>query len=129
MEAKICIDTDFLANLLRGRKDEIDFIKSQETKAELSTTYVNLFELYYWAFKSMERENNLAAISALLPKLNLLNFSDEAAKKAGEVLAKLEREGKPIDFRDLFIGAIALTSGYSIKTKNLKHFNRIEGNF
>src|SRR3989344_4358742 len=43
--------------------------------------------------------NNKKAVSILLSRINVLNFSIESAKKAGEILAKLEKEGKPIKFR------------------------------
>lgn len=127
MEDKICLDTDFLVNFLRNQKEEVEFIKENEVGKELATTYINLFELYYGAYKSNEKENNLKAISLLINRINILNFSIESVNKAGEVLAKLEKQGNVIEFRDLFIGAIALASNYSIKTKNVKRFSRIEG--
>ncbi len=127
MEDKICLDTDFLVNFLRNGKEEVDFVIKNEADKILATTYINLFELYYGAHKSKEKENNIKSISILLSRINLLNFSGESAKKAGEILAKLEKEGRPIDFRDLFIGTIALANNYSIKTKNTRHFSRIEG--
>ena len=127
MEDKICLDTDFLVNFLRNSKEEAEFIKKNELNKDLATTYINLFELYYGAYKSSQKQNNLKAISLLLNRLNILNLSDDSVKKAGEILAKLEKEGKMIEFRDLFIGTIALVNNYSIKTKNIKHFNRIEG--
>ena len=127
MEDKICLDTDFLVNFLRNQKEEVEFIKKNEINKDLATTYINLFELYYGAYKSNEKENNLKAIALLLSRINVLDFSINSVKKAGEVLAKLEKEGNIIEFRDLFIGTIALTSDYSIKTKNIKHFSRIDG--
>lgn len=127
MDIKICLDTDFLVNFLRNKKEEVDFIKNNEVDKDLATTYINLFELYYGAYKSKESENNLKAISSLLSRVNILDFSNEAVKKAGEILAKLEKTGTSIEFRDLFIGTTALVNNYSIKTNNIKHFGRIEG--
>lgn len=127
MDSKICLDTDFLVNFLRNKKEEAEFIKKNELDKELATTYINLFELYYGAYKSDERENNLRAIALLLSRITILNFSDESVKKAGEMLAKMEKGGKLMDFRDLFIGTIAMANGYSIKTKNIRHFDKIEG--
>ena len=127
MEDKICLDTDFLVNFLRNETEEVEFIKKNEINKDLATTYINLFELYYGAYKSNEKENNLKAIYSLLNRLNILNFSVDSVKKAGEILAKLEKEGNLIEFRDLFIGTVALVNGYPIKTKNIKHFSRIEG--
>jgi predicted nucleic acid-binding protein len=39
----------------------------------------------------------------------------------------LEAEGRPIDFRDAFIGAIASVNGSVLLTKNVSHFERIPG--
>ncbi|MBI2652971.1 type II toxin-antitoxin system VapC family toxin [Candidatus Woesearchaeota archaeon] len=127
MEDKICLDTDFLVNFLRNNEEEIEFIKKNEVNKDLATTYINIFELYYGAYKSNKKNINLKAISVLLSRINILNFSNESVQKAGEILAKLEREGKSIEFRDIFIGTIALVNNYCIKTNNIKHFNRIEG--
>ena len=127
MENKICLDTDFLVNFLRNGKEEIEFIRKNEANKHIVTTYINLFELYYGAYRSNKPENKLKAISALLNRIHLLNLTNESVKKAGDVQAKLREKGEMIEFRDLFIGTIALVNGCSIKTNNVKHFNRIEG--
>lgn len=127
MEDKICLDTDFLVNFLRNNEEEVEFIKKNEVNKDLATTYINLFELYYGAYKSNKRNINLKAILVLLSRMNILNFSNESVQKVGEIVAKLEKEGKSIEFRDILIGTIALVNNYSIKTNNIKHFNRIEG--
>ncbi len=127
MEDKICLDTDFLVDFLRNKKEAVEFIKDNEINKDLATTYINIFELYYGAYKSNKRQDNIKAITLLLNRIEVLDFSDGAVKKAGEVLAELEKEGKSIEFRDLFIGTIALVNNYSIKTNNVKHFERIEG--
>lgn len=127
MEDKICLDTDFLVNFLRNRKEEVEFIRENEVDKDLATTYINLFELYHGAYKSSEKQNNLQAILELTNRIEILNFSNDPVKKAGEILVKLEKEGKSIEFRDLFIGTIALVNNFAVKTKNIKHFNRIEG--
>jgi tRNA(fMet)-specific endonuclease VapC len=127
MEDKICLDSDFLVNFLRNKQEEVDFVKENEISKDLATTYINAFELYYGASKSNDSNANSKAVAALLNRLTLLNFSDESAQKAGETLAKLERKGNLVDFRDLFIGTISLCEGYAIKTKNVKHFENIQG--
>ena len=88
-----------LAGTWKMNDKEAEFIVKNEIDKNLATTYINLFELYYGAYKSKEKENNIKAVSILLSRINVLNFSIESAKKAGEILAKLEKEGKPIKFR------------------------------
>ena len=126
MENKICLDTDFLINFLRNGKKEAEFVKENELKNNLATTYINAFELYYGAYKSSNKQENIKHLALLLARLELLNLSEESVKKVGEILAALEKEGKAIEFRDILIGTIALVNNFSIKTNNIKHFNRIK---
>ena len=127
LENKICLDTDFLVNFLRNNKNEAEFVKENEIGKELATTFINIFELFYGAYKSSNREENIKLVKLLLNRINLLNLSLESSEKAGEISARLEKEGNPLEFRDILVGTTALVNGYSIKTNNVKHFNKIEG--
>jgi len=124
LEDKICLDTDFLVNFLRNKKEDVDFIVQKEQKVIFATTFINLFELYYGAYKSGSLANVLR-VEELQHRLNILNLSNEAVKKAGQVLATLEKKGELIDFRDLLIGCVAETESFCLKTYNRKHFQRI----
>ncbi len=124
MEDKICLDSDFLVNFLRNKQEEADYIIKHEHRVLLATTQINLFELYYGAYKSGRMENVLK-IEELQHRLKILNLSKVAVKKAGELLAILERQGQPIEFRDLLIGCIAQVEGFCLKTNNKRHFERI----
>jgi len=127
MEDKICLDTDILVNFLRNEEKAVSFIEENETSKELAITYINAFELYYGAYKSNKQEQNLDAAFRLLSRLTLLNLNDDSVREAAKILVKLEKHGSIIDFRDILIGSMALVNKYSIKTNNVKHFNRIEG--
>ena len=124
MEDKLCLDTDFLVNFLRNKKEEVDFIVENESKSVLATTFINLFELYYGAYKS-RRVENVIKLEEITHRLTLLNLSREAVKRAGTLLVVLEQQGNTIDFRDLLIGSIAQTEGFCLKTNNKKHFQKI----
>lgn len=129
MEApKVCIDTGVLIELLRGREPAIKLVKELEDDgASLSTTSVNVFELYYGVLKSKKAEQNLKAVKKLFERFMIFGFTEEAAKIASGVLAELEAKGRTIDLRDLFIGTTALANGYTILTENVEHFKRIKG--
>ena len=125
LEDKICLDTDFLVNFLRNKREEKDFISQNETKIAFVTTIITLFELYYGAYKS-QRIENVLKVEELQHRLNVLPLSKESVKKKQEkILADLEKKGEMIDFRDLFIGCISHAEGFCLKTKNKKHFQRI----
>ncbi len=123
---KICLDTDFLVEFLRENEKAVRFIEESK-ESVLATTFVNLFELYYGAFKSIRPELHLPAVEALKSKLTILNFSDDSAELAGKVRAKLSGKGETVEIRDLFIGAIALVNDFSVKTNNKKDFSKIPG--
>jgi len=123
---KTIIDTDLLIDLLRNQKQATDFIAALEQKNYfLSTTAINIFELYHGANKSQESEKNLQAINVLVNRLSILPLTSKSAQKAGQIYAQLERQGQPVGLRDTFIAAIAITRGCSVATRNQQHFNRI----
>ncbi len=125
---KVCIDTDVLIGVLRGREPAVGRVKELEKGgAILSTTSVNMFELYYGVLKSKKVERNLNAVRKLLERFVALDFIGGVAEKAGEVLVELEAKGRTIDSRDLFVGATALVNGYALLTENVEHFKRIDG--
>ncbi len=124
---KICLDTDFLVDFLRGKDDSVAFVSEKEGTAVLSTTYVTLYELYVGAYKSGNPAGEIASLENLKKQLQLLNLSDSSVRLAGQVRADLMKKGELIDVRDLLIGTVALANGFSIKTKNKRHFSRIPG--
>ncbi len=122
MESHICLDTDFLIDFLRSKPDAVKWVNDHERNHVLSTTIINLFELYYGAYKSSSK--NLRSVEQLSQRLLILNLSHESVKRAGEIKASLETIGQTLDFRDVLIGAVAALNGYAIKTRNVKDFSK-----
>ncbi|MDG6991455.1 MAG: type II toxin-antitoxin system VapC family toxin [Nitrososphaerota archaeon] len=122
---RIALDTDVLIEHLRDKGGGL--VGALEERAELATTVVNAFELYHGAYRSKQTAKNLSAVKNLLSALTLLGMDDVSAERSGEALANLEREGKPIDPRDLFVGCAAVRNGYALMTNNRKHFERVPG--
>jgi tRNA(fMet)-specific endonuclease VapC len=126
MENSICVDTDILVDFLRNKEHAVKWFLKNKDK-NLAITIINLFELYYGAYKSNKHKENLKSIEVLLYNLKVLNLSIEIVNNAAKQYAKLEKEGMPLEFRDIFMGAITLNNGFTLKTKNKRHFERIEG--
>lgn len=124
---KICLDTDFLIDFLRGKKYALSFVSEVEDGAVLATTYVNLYELYVGAFKSENPPQEMTNFEALKNRLQLLNLSEESVKLAGQIRAGLMKKGEIVEIRDLFIGAIAAVNGFAVKTNNVRHFAKLPG--
>ncbi len=128
MEASYCLDTDVLVDLLRGREPSVGAVRAlEDSLAELATTAVTVFELYYGALKSTRAQENLDAVRDLLDRLRVIEIDEGVAELAARHLRRLESVGQPIELADLFIGCAALSRGMTLVTWNIEHFRRIEG--
>src|SRR3989344_5060748 len=96
------LDTTAIIDFLRGEPKIIEKIKNLEEKKR-------------------EKINNLLEATA--------NFSLDisAAKEAGSIHASLKKEGIIIDPEDSMIAGIAKINREKILTRNIKHFQRING--
>lgn len=122
---KVCIDSDYLIDILRKQPEVLKYFRALENESTLlATTVVNSFELYYGAYK-IQKQNQIQLVTELLHKLIVFEWKAEFSQLMGEILADLERKGQIIDFRDVFIGVIVLKNDFSLLTRNLKHFERI----
>lgn len=63
----------------------------------------------------------------VLPLVRWLPFDEHAAMLAADIGAGLRQRGEPIEDTDLFIAATALVHGFSVSTRNVRHFERVPG--
>ncbi len=63
----------------------------------------------------------------VLPRVRVLPLTTAAAEKAGDLIAVLEARGNPIELEDILIGATAFVNRLTTVTRNVRHFDRIEG--
>jgi len=126
MENSICLDTNILVHLLRGKEEETKFIKEFEERGRITTTIITLFELYFGAYLS-GKEENVHQVEELEKRIAVLPLKKDTVKIAGKILAELQKKGEDIEFRDLFIGCIAREEHIPLKTYNIKHFKNIPG--
>jgi tRNA(fMet)-specific endonuclease VapC len=122
-----CVDTDFLIGVLRGKGDAERKMQELDEEGRQATTSVNAFELFYGAYKSREKGDNVRKTMSLLDRLDVLPLNLESSERAGEALASLANTGETIDFRDALIAGITLVNGLSLVTRNKEHFARIKG--
>lgn len=85
------------------------------------------FELYYGAYKSSRKSENLQNLSDFFADLISLPFDSHAAQICGQLRAKLQASGTPMGVYDLQIAAIALANHLILVTHNTREFSRIDG--
>ncbi len=56
-----------------------------------------------------------------------LPFDARTAVAAADIGATLRRLGTPVEETDLFIASTALVHGFSVSTRNVRHFERVPG--
>lgn len=123
----LCLDTNILIDFLRGNARTVKKIEQFEEEFELATTTINLFELYYGAYKTKKVEKNVRSVNELAKRLELLKFTDKSAEISGRIIAELERKGQSVEFRDVMIASMVMDNGVMLWTENVKHFRKIEG--
>jgi predicted nucleic acid-binding protein len=63
----------------------------------------------------------------VLTLVQWLPFDARSAMAAADIGATLRRLGTPVEETDLFIAATALAHGFSVSTRNVRHFERVPG--
>ncbi len=120
--AAVCLDTDIVVDMIRGKRPLSDFLSV--TSQGTCTTSITMLELYYGAYKS-NRKGDITLIDALNVDMAIIDIDYHDMKLAGRIMAELEKRGKKLEFRDVLIGTICINRGFSILTRNKKHFERL----
>ncbi|MGZ8217316.1 PIN domain-containing protein [Methylomagnum sp.] len=84
-------------------------------------------ELYFGAYKSARRDENLALLDDLSKEFLSLPFDGNAARHFGRIRAALAKAGTPIGPYDFQIAAIALNHNFTVVTHNVHEFSRVPG--
>lgn len=114
--------------LIRKDKAAIDGLTAETEKGgKVSTTMVNLCEMYSGAYGSKDPQKEVAKVQDLVSNLGLLELSAGAAKRYGELINDATLKRSPIGDFDLIIASIALEEEEKLVTRNLKHFSRVPG--
>jgi len=122
MNGKYLLDTNAVIAFLRNDEKIVEKIKE---KAEIYMPVTVVGELYFGAFKSRKREENLKKIAKLLEDMIVLENNVQTARIYGEIKKILKDKGKPIPENDIWIAAIAKQYNLLLITTDI-HFNEIE---
>ena len=124
MVRQYLLDTNVLIDMFKGNQR----VQERILRAEFHNCFVSeisLAELYVGAFKG-GREKQLLEIGFVRKRFHILPITD-AIEQYARLRVNLERKGENIDDFDLLIAATAQTSGLTLVTHNLRHFERIGG--
>jgi predicted nucleic acid-binding protein len=124
----VCLDTSVLVALIRKDPEAMDGLRAEaEAGGVVSTTLVNLCELYSGAYGSNAPQKELERVEHLLTHVRLLGFDISAARRYGELVNDDAIKSQQIGDFDLIIASITLENNEELVTRNLKHFGRVPG--
>jgi tRNA(fMet)-specific endonuclease VapC len=119
------LDANAVILLLNDATSKLARRTEREKPTEIALSAIVAHELFFGAFKSSRRAQNLAAIDAL--KFEVIGFDKEDARLAGEVRALLRAKGTPIGPYDILIAGQALARKMILVTHNTEEFGRVPG--
>ena len=126
----ILLDTSFLIDLLRQRKNAINKAVELVNRDKLATTYVNIYELLIGVYsgKDANYEEKLKTVENLTEKIDILTLEKDSTIKSAKIGGELMLKGQIIGDIDNMIAGIVLSNGIStVITRDKEHFERIKG--
>lgn len=121
-------DTSFIIDLMAG--DDAAVEKAEEIEAKdipLIVSAPTVFELYVGLSLSRKPDEEKSRIFAVLQSLPFLPLDYMSSQAGGRIYGDKRRSGSMIDPENAMIAGIARVHGKKLLTRNLKHFQGIEG--
>ena len=91
----------------------------------LAKTRFNVAELYVGIERSQSPEREEKRILQILEDMEILEFTDTAARVFGRLTARLRSIGRPSGDMDVLIAAVAICNKQALVTRNPRHFAEI----
>lgn len=119
---KYLLDANAIIALMKGNDAFLTRLRNHSPQ-DFAVPAIVAHELFYGAYKSMRKDENLARLDAL--QFQILEFAQDDARKAGEIRAQLNAAGTPIGPYDVLIAGQALARGLTLITHKTREFGRI----
>lgn len=118
------LDTDTIIYFFKNQAAVVNALISRRDRAV--TTSINQAELFFGAYHSTRKEENLQRLRNFFLDIEILPFEGEASEWFGKQKAELTEIGRPLADADLMIASIAIAHDAVLVTHNTKHFARLK---
>jgi predicted nucleic acid-binding protein len=120
--------TSFIIDLLQDDPDAVHYLKGIEKanrpEKVASVTVLELYEAVPQLDVPKERQQRILDV---LDTRHAVPADETVMRKAGKISGRLLARGEEIDREDCIIGATALLNDEPVVTRNVDHFERING--
>ena len=123
------LDTNVLSEIVRPRPDPRVMSRLfAQTRGTLFASEITRYELRRGACLRPDAEVFWSRLETLaLPVAEWLPITQPISLRAGELAARLQRQGRTIGTPDTLLAATAMTQGLILVTRNMRHFERVPG--
>lgn len=101
-------------------------IREKLSRIAVYVSSITIGELYFGAYNSQQRDNNVKQIRNFIDLISVLNCDSDTADYYGHIRLGLKQKGRPIPENDIWIAAVALQHDLTLATRDA-HFSNIEG--
>ena len=119
------LDTNAVIALFNDTASKLALRARREHPGDVAISAIVAHELFYGAFRSQRKTQNVALVDAL--QFAVLEFDKEDARLAGEIRALLAIKGTPIGPYDVLIAGQAMARNIVLVTHNTDEFGRVPG--
>ena len=119
------LDTNHVSALLDGIVTIRERIKAAAPGDVFGISVPILGELYFRAYASQRREENLAQLANFLTRVMVWEYGTVEAREFGRIQAEQKRKGRPIPAIDAQIAAVAKVKRLTVFAAD-KHFSFVD---
>ncbi len=102
------LETSFLIDMMRGRREAVALVQEIDRSGEnIGLPSPGLFELWVGAGRSVKSREERDRIDALVAAFDVFTLTDEDAKEAGLLQARLAQAGATMGTIDVLLAGMA----------------------
>ncbi len=121
---KYLIDSDWIADYLKGKKEAIEFLRSFGTQ-RIAISLITFGEIYEGIYYGSNPEKHEEGFRSLLQWVAVLPLTRRIMQSFARIRGDLRKRGQLIGDPDILIAATALEHSLILVTRNLRDFQRI----
>jgi tRNA(fMet)-specific endonuclease VapC len=122
MNGRFLLDTNIIIDLFNGDEKVINWLKKSP---EVYIPNIAVGELYYGAYRSGKKKDNLKKINEFIISSAIVNTDVDTSRLYGNIKNHLKIKGNPVPENDIWIAALGLQYDLTLVTRD-KHFKEID---
>lgn len=122
------LDTAFVIDVMDGDDDAVRASEKYENVSEQQyLSAITVLELYEGVVRAMNSDAERRKVRDVIDTKPVIPADRAVMKKVGTISGQLITEGSEIDREDCAIAATAVIEEMPVVTRNVEHFERIDG--